>query len=152
MTKIVETNGKTGPIFPARANPPVMPERVLHHEAQKAAAGWSEMCYTIEAQTAEIGQLRADLAVERRHVADLQRMLDAKIADCGRYQRYAIEIRTNLKHIVKGAEALKAATLEADSCALEFSLEEPPTEGRSDAIDAVEKAIVAVEDRPNGEG
>lgn len=152
MTKIVATNGKADPIFPARANPS-MPERVLHHEAQRAAAEWSDMKYTIEAQAAEIGQLKADLAVERRHNADLQRMLDAKIADCGRYQRYAIEIRTDLKHIVKGAESLKAATLQADSSALEFSLEEPPAEGRPDAVAAVEKAIAgAVEDRPNGEG
>jgi hypothetical protein len=110
MTKIVATNGKSDPVFPARNLPPA-PALELHPKAQQAAAAWSDMCGAIERQEAEIGQLRADLAVERRHVADLQRMLDAKIGDCGRYQRYAIEIRTDLKHIVKGAEALKAATL-----------------------------------------
>jgi len=154
MTKaLTSTNGKADPVFPARNLPPAPPLE-LHPKAQQAAAAWSDMCGAIERQEAEIGQLRADLAVERRHVADLQRMLDAKIADCGRYQRYAIEIRTDLKHIVQMAEALKAATLQTDSSALEFSLEERPTEGRLDAVAAVEKAIAGVaEDRTtNGEG
>jgi hypothetical protein len=143
MTKSVATNGKTDPVFPVRNLPPAMPVE-LHPKAQQAAAAWSDMCGAIERQEAEIGQLRADLAVERRHVSDLQRMLDAKIVDSGRYQRYAIEIRTRLARLVKDAESLKATTLEADSCALEFSLEEPPTEARPDAVAAVEKAIAGV--------
>lgn len=120
-------NGKQQPqlpTFPARNMPPAMPKE-LHPEAQKAAAAWSDMMHSLEAARAENGQLKADFAVERRHVADLQRLLDIKTADASRYQRYAIEARTHSKHIIKAAEALVAMVLEADACALEFSQEVP---------------------------
>lgn len=131
--------------FPARNMPPPV-QKDLHPAAKQAAAAWSDMMHTIEALQVENGQLKADLAVERRHIVDLQRLLDAKAAECHRAQRYAIEVRTHLKHVIKGADALTSIALEADACALAFSREEPePTPSREDgALHAVEKAIAGV--------
>lgn len=135
------TNGLQ-PTFPARNNPPQMP-KALHPAAQEAAAAWSDIMHANEMLQAENGQLKADLSVERRHIADLQRLLDAKAAECHRAQRYAIEVRTHLKHVIKGSEALVAIALEADACAMAFA-DEPvgSAPARSgDPVETVEKAI-----------
>lgn len=107
---------KVEPGLDMPAAPAVAP-RALHPAAQEAAVAYSEAIDLAErlrlenaqllaAHSMQVSALRADLEVERRHVAELQHMLDVEREAKEQYMRYAVEVRTHLGHVA--AAAIKA--------------------------------------------
>lgn len=133
------------PITPARHQSPPMP-RQLHPAAQSAAADYSDALERLETEEAANDQLRADLTVERRHVADLTRLLDAATERADQYQRYSIEVRTHLVHLVSSAKS-------AHECAMDFA-ENPPQAlppREADPVETIEEMIADTVAQANGQ-
>lgn len=125
-------NGRQQLVPTTPSRPPAQKPRELHPEAQN----YSDILYRLDASQAENRQLTADLAVERRHVADLQRLLTSATGRGDRYQRYAIEVKTHLEHIV-------TAATRAHHLALDFA-DNPPPAREPAAVETVEEAIAGM--------
>jgi hypothetical protein len=90
------------PIPPRPPQTPMPPK--LNPKSFEAAAAYSDMWDALESAQAENAQLRADVALERRHVADLTRLLAVQTERTECYQRYAVRTMTHLETICTAAK------------------------------------------------
>ena len=144
---------RVDPTLPA----PVIEERqpvALHPAAQEAAVLYSEALERAEGlrhelDTAreqfrqELSILRGDLEIERRHISNLQQLLEVERAQKEQYMRYSVEIRTHLGHVAQAAIqandiAMKIAVEGVDRAAERITDE---AKGIDVDLDAVEQAI-----------
>lgn len=114
---------------PARDLNPPMPHE-LHPAAQVAAANYHDMATSLDEARELVAQLKADLQVERRHNADLRRLLEIQTDRTDLYQRYAVRAMAHFEHICMSSKR-------AHEEAMKFADEPPPQEPpRTVPIDA----------------
>lgn len=123
--------------MPIEARIPLPQSTELHPAAQQAAVVYSEALMELEQLRRMLERANLDLEVERRANEQLKATLAEERASKEMYQRYAIQVRTDLGHIVD--IAIKANARATDQ-----------TGSREEAMTNVERAVQAAVIQENG--
>lgn len=130
MNSIADLYGKKGAKIPMpqEARIPLPQSTELHPAAQHAAVIYSEALMELDRLRRENEKLKNDLEVERRAGELCQKLLIQERALKESYMRYAVQIKTDLSHIVDIAVKANARAKEHAST-------------REDAMSNVEEAV-----------